>query len=216
MDMRTFMCRELCAHSSLEQGTPVRRSQRWGHRTRCCPGWTSLVSDSESLGGRGASASPAQLRTGKSITLLPSLPKAVVFEQPKPRGFSTRALPWRAPGPAHAVGEKNTNSQPFGPDSPLQPELSTHPQSQVQHLKGKKQTEGKELPLEHQLCQEPAELPRKLSSIGTGTGKGAHPCLQHTSSGTHLQKLSIPSVLPAGFLKNSQLHPNKTSSHPSL
>ncbi|XP_032941985.1 uncharacterized protein LOC117010953 [Catharus ustulatus] len=137
----TPRCRELCAHSSLEQGTPVRRSQRWGHRTRCCPGWTSLVSDSNSLGGRGASASPAQLRTGKSITLLPSLPKSVVFEQPKPGGFSTRALPWRAPGPACAVGEKNTNSQPFGPDSPLQRELSTHPQRQVQHLKEEKQKE---------------------------------------------------------------------------
>ncbi|XP_032923023.1 uncharacterized protein LOC116999955 [Catharus ustulatus] len=77
-------------------------------------------------------------RTGKSMTLLPSLPKAVVFKQPKPGGFSTRALPWRAPGPAHAVGEKNTNSQPLRPGSPLQRELSTHPQRQVQHLKEEK------------------------------------------------------------------------------
>ncbi|XP_077639229.1 uncharacterized protein LOC144246247 [Lonchura striata] len=41
----------------------------------------------------------------KIIKLLPSLPEASVFKQPKPRGFSTRGVHWRAPGPAHAVGE---------------------------------------------------------------------------------------------------------------
>ncbi|XP_032910136.1 mucin-1-like [Catharus ustulatus] len=92
---------------------------------------------SSSIPPRPPDTAPSH-RTGKSMTLLPSLPKAVVFEQPKPGGFSTRALPWRAPGPAHAVGEKNTNSQPFRPDSPLQRELSTHPQRQVQHLKEEK------------------------------------------------------------------------------
>ncbi|RMC07925.1 hypothetical protein DUI87_15396 [Hirundo rustica rustica] len=35
--------------------------------------------------------------------------------------------------------EKNTNSQPFRPDSSLQRELSTHPQKQVQYLKEKKE-----------------------------------------------------------------------------
>ncbi|KAM7053392.1 uncharacterized protein M8220_004479 isoform 1-T2 [Acridotheres tristis] len=150
---------------------------------RCCPGWTSVVSDSDSRGARGAFASPAQLRwmgqnwcglirheelsvfwsalkpfsvrTWKITTLLLSLPRAVVFEQPKPRGFSTRGLCWRAPGSARAVGsagtrgngvpepcplrlcfplrtdtesglsEKNTNSQPFRPDSPCS-ESSAH------------------------------------------------------------------------------------------
>ncbi|KAM7048165.1 uncharacterized protein M8220_005783 isoform 2-T2 [Acridotheres tristis] len=133
---------------------------------RCCPGWTSVVSDSDSRGARGAFASPAQLRwmgqnwcglirTWKITTLLLSLPRAVVFEQPKPRGFSTRGLCWRAPGSARAGGsagtrgngvpepcplrlcfplrtdresglsEKNTNSQPFRPDSPCS-ESSAH------------------------------------------------------------------------------------------
>ncbi|RMC08001.1 hypothetical protein DUI87_15473 [Hirundo rustica rustica] len=36
------------------------------------------------------------------------------------------------------ICEKNTNSQPFRPDSSLQRELSTHPQKQVQYLKEKK------------------------------------------------------------------------------
>ncbi|KAM7043415.1 uncharacterized protein M8220_007378 isoform 2-T3 [Acridotheres tristis] len=133
---------------------------------RCCPGWTSVVSDSDSRGARGAFASPAQLRwmgqnwcglirTWKITTVLLSLPRAVVFEQPKPRGFSTRGLCWRAPGSARAGGsagtrgngvpepcplrlcfplrtdresglsEKNTNSQPFRPDSPCS-ESSAH------------------------------------------------------------------------------------------
>ncbi|XP_064507462.1 uncharacterized protein LOC135412631 [Pseudopipra pipra] len=35
--------------------------------------------------------------------------------------------------------EKNRNSQPPRPDSPLQPELSTHPERQFQHLKEKKE-----------------------------------------------------------------------------
>ncbi|XP_072779734.1 nucleolar pre-ribosomal-associated protein 1 isoform X1 [Taeniopygia guttata] len=43
-------------------------------------------------------------RTGEIIELLPSLPEASVFKQPEPRGFSTRGVRWRAPGPAHAVG----------------------------------------------------------------------------------------------------------------
>lgn len=36
-----------------------------------------------------------------------------------------------------------------------------------------------------------------------------HPCLQCTSSGTHLQKLSILFALPAGSLKNFHLHPTQ-------
>ncbi|KAM7061368.1 uncharacterized protein M8220_001485 isoform 1-T3 [Acridotheres tristis] len=133
---------------------------------RCCSGWTSVISDSDSRGGRSSFASPAQLRwmgqnwcgltrTWKITTLLLSLPRAVVFEQPKPRGFSTRGLCWRAPGSARAGGsagtrgngvpelcplrlcfplrtgresglsEKNTNSQPFRPDSPCS-ESSAH------------------------------------------------------------------------------------------
>ncbi|XP_071308484.1 uncharacterized protein [Agelaius tricolor] len=41
-------------------------------------------------------AAGGALRAGKIIQLLPSLPKALVLEQPKARGFSSRALRWRA------------------------------------------------------------------------------------------------------------------------
>ncbi|XP_066405542.1 ELMO domain-containing protein 2 isoform X1 [Molothrus aeneus] len=37
-----------------------------------------------------------KLGAGKIIQLLPSLPEALVLEQPKARGFSSRALRWRA------------------------------------------------------------------------------------------------------------------------
>ncbi|XP_077032898.1 uncharacterized protein LOC143693918 [Agelaius phoeniceus] len=36
------------------------------------------------------------LQAGKIIKLLPSLPKALVFKQPKARGLSTKGLRWRA------------------------------------------------------------------------------------------------------------------------
>ncbi|KAL9852137.1 uncharacterized protein GJ701_004689 isoform 1-T2 [Geothlypis trichas] len=45
---------------------------------------------------RRREAAGGALRAGKIIKLLPSLPKALVFKQPKARGLSTRALRWRA------------------------------------------------------------------------------------------------------------------------
>ncbi|KAL9852890.1 uncharacterized protein GJ701_005124 isoform 2-T3 [Geothlypis trichas] len=41
-------------------------------------------------------AAGGALRAGKIFNLVPSLPKALVFRQPKARGLSTRALRWRA------------------------------------------------------------------------------------------------------------------------
>ncbi|XP_064567462.1 uncharacterized protein LOC135446893 isoform X1 [Zonotrichia leucophrys gambelii] len=45
---------------------------------------------------RRREAAGGALRAGKIIKLLPSLPKTLVFGQPKARGFSARALHWRA------------------------------------------------------------------------------------------------------------------------
>ncbi|XP_064567584.1 uncharacterized protein LOC135446930 isoform X4 [Zonotrichia leucophrys gambelii] len=45
---------------------------------------------------RRREAAGGALRAAKIIKLLPSLPKALVFGQPKARGFSARALHWRA------------------------------------------------------------------------------------------------------------------------
>ncbi|XP_054139748.1 uncharacterized protein LOC128941812 [Melozone crissalis] len=45
---------------------------------------------------RRREAAGGALRAGKIIQLLPSLPEALVFRQPKARGLSTRALSWRA------------------------------------------------------------------------------------------------------------------------
>ncbi|XP_057881321.1 uncharacterized protein LOC131084158 isoform X2 [Melospiza georgiana] len=52
---------------------------------------------------RRREAAGGALRAGKITKLLPSLPKALVFGQPKARGLSTRAL-LEGSGPAHAVG----------------------------------------------------------------------------------------------------------------
>lgn len=38
------------------------------------------------------------------LKLVPSLPKALVFEQPNPRSSGPTSLYWRAPGPARGVG----------------------------------------------------------------------------------------------------------------
>ncbi|XP_058280243.1 uncharacterized protein LOC120766092 isoform X2 [Hirundo rustica] len=57
---------------------------------------------------------------------------------PSAEGLRRRfPVPTSRSSPA-AASEKNTNSQPFRPDSSLQQELSTRPQRQVQHLKERK------------------------------------------------------------------------------
>ncbi|KAM7022225.1 uncharacterized protein M8220_016910 isoform 2-T12 [Acridotheres tristis] len=92
-------------------------------------------------------------RTGEIITLLPSLQELWCLSSQSQEAsapeFSRNDRKWGARAVSHqavfpsedresGLSEKNTNSRPFRPDSPLQQELSTHPQRQVWHLKEKK------------------------------------------------------------------------------
>ncbi|KAM7025985.1 uncharacterized protein M8220_013292 [Acridotheres tristis] len=80
--------------------------------------WCGLIRHEE-LSVFWSALKPFSVRTWKITTLLLSLPRAVVFEQPKPRGFSTRGLCWRAPGSARAGGSAGTRGNGVPEPCPL-------------------------------------------------------------------------------------------------
>ncbi|KAM7033988.1 uncharacterized protein M8220_012048 [Acridotheres tristis] len=75
-----------------------------------------------------------------TVTYFPAKEKSL--SQFPDGSLEQRAGTQTAPGFLSGGSEKNTNSQPFRADSPLQQELSTHPQSQVQHLKEREKKKG--------------------------------------------------------------------------
>ncbi|XP_039246419.1 collagen alpha-1(I) chain-like isoform X4 [Pipra filicauda] len=70
----------------------------------------------------------------------PNKPRGILCSEAKALVECRRLVPPAGGRLLQFPREKNRNSQPPRPDSPLQPELSTQPERQFQHLKGKKRT----------------------------------------------------------------------------
>ncbi|XP_039240280.1 collagen alpha-1(III) chain-like isoform X2 [Pipra filicauda] len=70
----------------------------------------------------------------------PNKPRGILCSEAKALVECRRLVPPARGRLLQFPREKNRNSQPPRPDSPLQPELSTQPERQFQHLKGKKRT----------------------------------------------------------------------------
>ncbi|KAM7051938.1 uncharacterized protein M8220_003613 isoform 1-T1 [Acridotheres tristis] len=109
--------------------------------------------------------------TGRITTLLPSLPRAVVFDQPKPKGFSTRGLSLEGSWCCPCWGKPLALEKDYKRATLWKGPFEISPLMKTPEISPRTRT---------RLSDDPRGRPSRLLD------RDGHPCLQRISSGTHL------------------------------